>query len=110
MMAFVAALQGWFFARNRWWETALLLLICFTLFRPQFWMDMVYPPFDVVPAPSIAKVVDATPGGGALRFKIQTTDITGDDVVKAVRLKLGEGERANAWPRPASRSLRRRSR
>ncbi|WP_164212846.1 DUF3394 domain-containing protein, partial [Stenotrophomonas maltophilia] len=33
MTAFVAALQGWFFARNRLWETALLFLICFTLFR-----------------------------------------------------------------------------
>ena len=45
MMAFVAALQGFFFARNRWWETVALLLICFTLFRPNFWMDRVAPPF-----------------------------------------------------------------
>src|SRR6476661_2141130 len=42
MMAFVAALQGFFFARNRWWEAVLLLLICFTLYRPNFWMDRVY--------------------------------------------------------------------
>ncbi len=45
MMAFVAALQGFFFTNNRWWETALLLLICFTLFRPNFWMDRVIPPY-----------------------------------------------------------------
>ena len=45
MMAFVAALQGFFFDRNRWWETALLLLICFTLFRPNFWMDRIVPPY-----------------------------------------------------------------
>src|SRR5213075_1149605 len=41
MMAFVAALQGFFFARNRWWETAVLFLVCFTLFRPHYWMDMI---------------------------------------------------------------------
>jgi hypothetical protein len=89
MMAFVAALQVYFFAPNRIWETVLLLLICFTLFRPQFWMNMIYPPFDTVPAASLASVVDATPVNGSLRLRIQTTDISGDDVVKAVRLKLG---------------------
>ena len=89
MMAFVAALQGWFFASNRIWETALLLLICFTLFRPQYWMNIIYPPFDTVQSSSITGVVNATPEGGALRLRVQTTDISGDDVVKAVRLKLG---------------------
>ena len=63
MMAFVAALQGFFFARNRWWETAVLLLVCFTLFRPHFWMDMVAPPFRTVPGADIVKVIDATPVG-----------------------------------------------
>lgn len=89
MTAFVAALQGWFFTANRVWETALLLLICFTLFRPQFWMNVLYPPYDTQPAARIASIVDATPEGGALRLRIQTTDISGEDVVKAVRLKLG---------------------
>src|SRR5262245_61980138 len=89
MMAFVAALQGFFLARNHWWETALLLLICFTLFRPQFWMNMLYPPFNTEPAARIASIVDATPEGGSLRLRLQTTDITGEDVLKAVRLKLG---------------------
>jgi hypothetical protein len=94
MTAFVAALQGWFFAQNRLWETVMLGLICFTLFRPQFWMNMIYPPFDIVPASSLANVVTATPEGGALRLRIQTTDITGEDVTKAVRLKLGAGATA----------------
>jgi len=96
MMAFVAALQGWFFARNRLWETALLFLICFTLFRPQFWMNMIVAPFDTLPASSIAKVIDATPDGGTLRLKILTTDISGDDVSKAVRLQLAAGADAQA--------------
>src|SRR5262245_28941348 len=89
MMAFVAALQGWFFAKNRGWETALLLLLCFTLFRPQFWMNMIYPPFNTEPAARIVSIVDAVPEGASLRMRLQTTDITGEDVLKAVRLKLG---------------------
>lgn len=89
MVAFVAALQGYLLAPSRIWESALLLLICLTLFRPQLWMDMIYPPYDRVPAQNIVGVVDATPEGDSLRFRIETTDIVGDDVVKAVRLTIG---------------------
>jgi TRAP transporter 4TM/12TM fusion protein len=89
MMAFVAALQGYFFARNRWWEALLLLLICFSLFRPHFWMDMITPPFRGVPGADIVKVIDATPAGASLRFKVETTDIIGDPATKTVRVKLG---------------------
>ena len=89
MMAFVAALQGFFFARNRWWETIALLVICFTLFRPHFWMDLIAPPFVSQPASDIVKVIDQTAGGGTLRIRIDTTDVSGDPVTKAVRLKLG---------------------
>jgi TRAP transporter 4TM/12TM fusion protein len=89
MMAFVAALQGFFFTRNRWWETAVLLLICFTLFRPHFWMDKVAPPFRGVPGSDLVKVIDATPAGGSIRFRVETTDISGDPSTKTVRLKLG---------------------
>src|SRR5690606_4787510 len=39
-LIFVAATQGWFLARNRWYETLALLLIAFSLFRPGFWMDL----------------------------------------------------------------------
>jgi hypothetical protein len=90
MMAFVAALQGFLFTRNRWWETALLLLIAFTLFRPSFWMDRIAPPFDTLPAEQIMSVIDKTPGAGTLRVRIATQDLTGEDTVKAIRLTLGE--------------------
>jgi TRAP transporter 4TM/12TM fusion protein len=96
MMAFVAALQGFFFARNRWWETVALLLICFTLFRPHFWMDLITPPFRPVPGADITKVIDATPAGGSLRLRVETTDLSGDPSNKTVRLKLGAGADARA--------------
>ena len=34
MGCFVAATQGWLLTKSRWYESVLLLLICFTLFRP----------------------------------------------------------------------------
>jgi TRAP-type uncharacterized transport system fused permease subunit len=33
-----------FLTKSRIWETAALLLVAFTLFRPGFWWDMIYPP------------------------------------------------------------------
>ena len=89
MMAFVAALQGFFFARNRWWETALLLLICFTLFRPNFWMDRIVPPYQALPASEVMSVVEQTKGSGALRVRVATVDMSGDDTVKTIRLTIG---------------------
>jgi hypothetical protein len=90
MMAFVAALQGYFFARSRWWETALLLLICFTLFRPNFWMDRVIPPYRALPASEVVSVIEQTKGAGALRLRVATVDMSGDDTVKTIRLTLGK--------------------
>ena len=90
MMAFVAALQGFFFARSRWWETALLLLICFTLFRPNFWMDRIVPPYRALPANEVMRVVDETTGTATLRIRVATVDMSGDDTVKTIRLTLGK--------------------
>ena len=44
MMLFAAATQGYFLARSKLWETAALLLIALTLFRPGFWLDQIWPP------------------------------------------------------------------
>jgi TRAP transporter 4TM/12TM fusion protein len=89
MMAFVAALQGFFLARNRWWETALLLIICFTLFRPEFWMDRIAPPLRDLPASQVMQVIDQTQGAGTLKIRVETQDLAGDDVTKAIRLNFG---------------------
>ena len=96
MMAFVAALQGFLFTRNRWWETALLLLVCFTLFRPNFWMDRIVPPYRALPASEVMRVVEETKGAGAVRVRVATQDMSGDDVVKAIRLTLGDQGDARA--------------
>lgn len=45
MLLFASATQGWWLVRNRLWESALLLLIAFTLFRPGYWLDQVSPPY-----------------------------------------------------------------
>ena len=90
MMAFCAAFQGFFITRNRLWETAALLLVCFTLFRPNFWMDRIYPAWAGLPASELGRTIDAEKGKATLRLKVKTTDIAGDDVLKTIRLTLGD--------------------
>ncbi len=65
MLLFAAATQGWFIVRSRIYESAALLLVAFTLFRPGFWMDMISPPYaDVAPAAVLAAIAKADPGTG----------------------------------------------
>jgi hypothetical protein len=91
MGCFVAATQNWLLTRNRWYETILLLLICFTLFRPAFWLDRLQAPFNAQPAADLMKVADATPQGQTLRFRVMSQSRAGDDVEKVVRVTLKAG-------------------
>jgi hypothetical protein len=91
MGCFVAATQNWLLLRNRWYETAALLLICFTLFRPGFWLDKIQAPFDTRPAGEIAAVAGGVPAGQTLRFRAMSQNRAGDDVEKTVRLTMRAG-------------------
>ena len=88
MACFVAATQNWLLTRNRWYETVLLLLICFTLFRPGFWLDRLQAPFDTRPAADLISVAEAIPQGLTMRFRVMSQSRTGDDVEKLVRLTM----------------------
>jgi TRAP transporter 4TM/12TM fusion protein len=80
MLLFAAATQGWFLVRNRFYESAALLLVAFTLFRPGFWMDMVFPPY-LEEAPSeITQAADNTPLGSELRVKVSGVNDLGDPI------------------------------
>ena len=89
MLLFAAATQGWFLTRNKIWESAILLLLAFTFFRPGFWMDMIYPPYLDRPAAELAAAADATPVGENLRLRINGKDEVGNERSWVVILKVG---------------------
>ena len=91
MLLFAAATQGWFLAKNRFYETIALLLIAFTLFRPGFWMDMVAPPYDeVAPAEIVQAAADTAPGDD-LRLRVAGVNDLGDPIEFVAILPIGEG-------------------
>ncbi len=97
MMLFAAATQGYFFVRNRIWETVLLLIVAFTLFRPGFWLDFIDPPYLIYPGSDVVRFADEEAPGGKLRVKITGPDINKPDIIHtwSVIVPLGtEGDGA----------------
>ena len=89
MLIFAAGTMGWFMTRSRIWESVALLLVAFTLFRPGFWWDMVYPPLIEVDPTQIEQAAEAVPEGGNLRIRAEGLSIEGDEVDKTVMLPMG---------------------
>jgi TRAP transporter 4TM/12TM fusion protein len=89
-MMFAAATQGWFVTKSRVHESLLLLLVTFTLFRPGFWMDMLYPPYDEVPPTELTRLVEQAPRNANLRVWVEGISLEGRDISKGVLLPLGE--------------------
>ncbi len=89
-LIFAAATQGWFLDRSRLYESLLLLLVTFTLFRPGFWWDMIYPPFERAPAAQLMQIAATAPAGERQRIWIEGDTLEGKKVSKGVLLPLGE--------------------
>ena len=89
MLLFAAATQGWFLTKSRLWETLGLLLIAFTLVRPGFWMDMVYPPLEKISASKIYDVVEKLPENTQVRVHVIGETLEGKAVDKVVMLPVG---------------------
>jgi len=92
MLIFTAGMQGFFFAKNRIWESLALVAIAFTLFRPGFWMDMVVPPYEkLAPSQLTQAVADAEPGS-EVRLKADGLDDVGEPVSLTLIVKVPEGD------------------
>ncbi len=71
MLLFVSATQGWLLVRNHWWESLLMLLIAFSLFRPDFWRDRLFDAADLRPASSIEQYLESQSAGGNLHLQVE---------------------------------------
>ena len=92
ILIFTAATQGFFIVRNRWYESLVLILIAFSLFRPGFWMDQVVPPHKQIAPTELLQAADSMVAGTELRLWIKGEDAVGDDRSFMASMLLGEGE------------------
>ncbi|MBR9985115.1 MAG: TRAP transporter permease [Desulfosarcina sp.] len=90
MLIFAAATQRYFLTTNRIWETVALLLVAFTLLRPGFWWDMIYPPLTEVKATRIEQVIEQTDAGAHLMLEVAGEDFRGRPFTKSLMLQVGD--------------------
>lgn len=90
MLVFAAGTQGYFVVRSRWYESIALLLITFTLFRPGYWWDMVYPEHVEAPAAEFMNIVQNAPPGAGQRVWVEGEKLDGTLVKKGVLIPLGD--------------------
>jgi hypothetical protein len=97
ILIFTAATMGWFLQKNRIWETVLMLVIAFALFRPGFFMNQVQSPFDDIAPAAFAQALGEAEAGSQLRVVISGPDF---DTLKVkdltVPLTVPEVEGADA--------------
>ena len=90
MMLFAATTQGWFLTKSRYWESAALLIIAFTLFRPGFWLDMWQDPYVNTSPAQIMTLADTAGDDEALRIRVTGEDFSSGKIVDTtVSLPLG---------------------
>ncbi|MGB5641338.1 MAG: TRAP transporter permease, partial [Sedimenticolaceae bacterium] len=77
ILIFSAATQGFFIVKSRFYESVLLILIAFTLFRPGFWMDMVVPPYVDEEPTRLTEVAATLAPDEQLRLRIAGVDEVG---------------------------------
>ena len=106
MLLFAAATQGWWLTRSRLWESAALLLIAFTLFRPGFWWDEIYPPHQTLAASAIFEVAEHTAVDGSLQMTVAGETLEGEQVERSVLLPLGAAAEGRARLAEAGLELR----
>ncbi|CAM4297275.1 TRAP transporter permease [Palleronia rufa] len=95
MLLFAAATQGYFLTRSNIAESAMLLLVAFTLFVPNFWLNQVQPRFVQENPEAFAQVLADSPVDTRLRLRISGPDFnTGGQTETTVSLSVPEGDGA----------------
>lgn len=92
MLCFAAATQRYWLTRNRWWETMLLLLVAFSLFRPGYWWDRIYPPQEQLAASEVFEVAENLPETDPLKLWVQGNNLAGEWISKTILLPLAAGQ------------------
>ena len=96
MLVFSAATQGYWFTKSYKWESALLLLITFTLFRPGYWWDMVYPATQDKPGTEVIEHIENVPPGESMVVQASGMSLSGDEVSTYLSLELPAAESPEA--------------
>ena len=93
ILAFTAGTMNYFLTKNRIYESVALVLVAFMLFRPDFFMDRLQPPFALIEPTTVASALDTAEAGDELRFVVSGPDYdSGQMKDVSLVVPVGEGE------------------
>jgi TRAP transporter 4TM/12TM fusion protein len=92
VLLFAAGTMNWFITKSRLWESAVLLVCVFTLFRPAWWLDQFYPAAVEVPAKEFLSRVAEAPPGQRITFVVEGINLEGENVRKTVSIPVGDAQ------------------
>jgi TRAP-type uncharacterized transport system fused permease subunit len=72
--AFASVTQRFWLVQSRLWETLVLVVVVFTLFRPDVYRDWVSPPYVLEPATQVAGIAAKYKEGDAMRLRMEVDD------------------------------------
>ncbi|MCV6594676.1 MAG: DUF3394 domain-containing protein, partial [Silicimonas sp.] len=91
ILIFTAGTMGWFLTRNRIYESVALILIAFALFRPDFFMNRIAPPFAQIEPAQLEQAVGEAAPGSTMRIAVAGPDFdTGNMTETTVVLTIGD--------------------
>ena len=74
ILVFTAGTMGWFVTKSRIYESVALILIAFVLFRPDFVMDRLQPPFTSIEPAQFTTALGNANAGDELRLVVSGPD------------------------------------
>lgn len=94
MCLFASAMQGYLLTFNKRYESALLLLVAFSLVRPDFWMDQIQPEFIDHPGTDITQVINTLSTDEPLRLVMGYKTYKGESKQRVIMLNLPPADTA----------------
>ncbi|WP_371037157.1 TRAP transporter permease [Rhodosalinus sp. FB01] len=82
ILVFTAGTMGWFLTKNRIHESVALILIAFALFRPDFFMDRIQPPFRMLDPANLAQALEEADPGEELRIVVSGPDFDTGEITE----------------------------
>ena len=104
VLAFTAGTMGQFVTKSRLYESVALVLIAFILFRPDFFMNRIQPPYEVIEPAKVSDAFGKIGAGHEIRLNISGPDFdTGS--IKETTLVLTAGNEQGGEARLAAQGL-----
>jgi len=74
ILVFTAGTMGWFLTKSRFYESFALIAIAYVLFRPDFVMDRLQPPFEIIEPAGFTEALGNATDGDELRLIVSGPD------------------------------------